>query len=126
MLTFLNLIAEAAPAAPPQGEGQGGMMQMLLLFGPMIAIFMVINYLLVSRPQQRERDKHQEMLTSLKKNDRVVTAGGIIGTVVSLSEDKTEITLKVDDNARIKFRTEYVRGRLDTPSTGAADTVKSA
>jgi preprotein translocase subunit YajC len=112
MLQLDVILAQDAAAAP---EG-GGFGQLLLLFGPLLLIFIVINYLLVTRPQQREQAKHQGMLGSLKKNDRVLTAGGVIGTVVSLSEDKKEITLRVDDNTRIKFRTEYVRGLLDQPA----------
>ena len=98
---------------------------MLVLLGPMILVLIVVQYLLVTRPQQREQSKHQQMLSSLKKNDRVLTSGGVIGTVVSLSEDKREITLRVDDNARIKFRTEYVRGLLDEPTPAPAESPKA-
>lgn len=113
---MLQLAVILAQDPAPADPGGGGFGQLLLIFGPMILIFIVINYLLVTRPQQREQSKHQGMLASLKKNDRVLTAGGVIGTVVSLSEDKKEITLRVDDNTRIKFRTEYVRGLLDQPA----------
>ena len=109
----LLLLAENAGEAAKDAPEGGGFGQLLMLFGPMILVFLVINYLLVTRPQQREQAKHHDMLGGLKKNDRVVTAGGIIGTVVSVSEDKKEITLRVDDNARIKFRAEYIRGQLD-------------
>ncbi|MFV0442356.1 MAG: preprotein translocase subunit YajC [Planctomycetaceae bacterium] len=115
MVRWLSLLAEAAPAAPEAGAGEGGgLLQMLMVFGPMILIFLVINYFLVTRPQQRQQQRHLDMLGQLKKNDRVVTAGGIIGTYVSMSEDRTEVTLRVDDNTRLKFRSEYVRGVLDS------------
>lgn len=123
MHAWLLLLADAAPAAPA-GEGQpGGLGQLLIVFGPMILIFLIINHFLVTRPQQRQQSRHAEMLTKLKKNDRVLTAGGIIGTFVNLSEDKSEVTLRVDDNTRLKFRAEYIRGVLDAP---ASDTPAAA
>ncbi|MCA9052494.1 MAG: preprotein translocase subunit YajC [Planctomycetaceae bacterium] len=116
-----------ADAAPQQGAGEGGgFLQLLIVFGPMIAIFLLINYFLVTRPQQRQQDRHSEMLGRLKKNDRVLTAGGIIGTFVSMSEDKSEVTLRVDDNSRLKFRAEYVRGVLDGETPDSAEGAKSA
>jgi preprotein translocase subunit YajC len=65
----------------------------------MIALF----FLLMVWPQQKERQKREAMLNTLKKNDRVVTVGGIVGTVANVSADGKEITLKVDDEVRIKF-----------------------
>ncbi len=111
---WLLLLADA-PANPPGGEG-GGLMQMLIVFAPMLLIFLVINHFLVTRPQQRQQARHVDMLSRLKKNDRVLTAGGIIGTFVNLSEDKSEVTLRVDDNTRLKFRAESIRGVLDAPA----------
>jgi preprotein translocase subunit YajC len=113
MTTWLMMLANDAQ---PAGGGDGGFLQLLYLFGPMIVVFLLINHLLITRPQRREQERHQKMLGTLKKNDRVLTAGGIIGTFVSMSEDKKEITLRVDENTRIKFRSEYVRGVLDEGS----------
>jgi preprotein translocase subunit YajC len=66
---------------------------------PIIILF----FLLIVWPQRREQKKRDQMLNAMKKNDRVVTIGGIIGTVANISADGKEITLKVDDNTRIKF-----------------------
>jgi preprotein translocase subunit YajC len=126
MHRWLLLIADAAPAAPAGDPGGGGLTQLLIVFGPMLVIFLVINHFLVTRPQQRQQSQHAEMLTKLKKNDRVLTAGGIVGSFVSLSDDRQEVTLKVDDNTRLRFRAEYVRGVLDAPAAESAGTQKSA
>jgi len=80
MTTWLTILAEAAPA--PQPGGEGGFLQMLIVLGPMIVIFLLLNQLLISRPQAREQERHRQMLSGLKKNDRVLTSGGIVGTFV--------------------------------------------
>ncbi len=65
-----------------QGEGGGGLITML----PMIAIVIGIFYFLVIRPQQKQQQKLQEMITSPKINDEVVTNGGIIGRIKEVRE----------------------------------------
>ncbi len=71
-------------------------------FLPLIVIGFLFYFILIRGPR-REQQKRDDLLKSLKKNDRVVTIGGIIGTVANVSADGKEITLKVDDNSRIKF-----------------------
>jgi preprotein translocase subunit YajC len=80
----------------PQGGGE------FMMFLPLIAIA-VFFYFFVYRHQRREQDTHKAMLAALKKNDKVQTIGGIIGSVANISPDGQEVTLKVDDNTRIKF-----------------------
>lgn len=63
----------------------------------------ILWYFLIIRPQRREQAKRDEVLKSLQKNDRVVTIGGMIGSIAGLSADGKEVTLKVDDNTRIKM-----------------------
>jgi preprotein translocase subunit YajC len=67
------------------------------------AVILMILFPLVIWPQQKEKQKRETMLSGLKKNDRVVTIGGIIGTVANITNDGKEVTLKVDDNTRIRF-----------------------
>ena len=66
---------------------------------PFILIF-VIMYFLVIRPQQKKAKDHQQMLTKLKKNDEVMTSGGIYGKVISLADNV--VTLEVAPNVRIR------------------------
>lgn len=82
----------AQPAQPP-------MSSMLYLFAPMLLIF----YFLIIRPKSAENKRRTQMLGQIAKNDRVVTIGGIIGTVTSVQDD--EITVKVDEsnNTKITF-----------------------
>jgi preprotein translocase subunit YajC len=64
----------------------------------MIAIFAIFYFLLI-RPQRLEQTKHQQMVDALKKGDEVVTAGGIIGTVVHAEPDR--VTIKTAETTRI-------------------------
>lgn len=77
----------------------------LSMFFPMIIIFGIF-YVLVFRPQKKEQQDKQKMRDNLKKNEEVVTAGGLHGTVV-LVKEKT-VVLRVDDNTKIEFDKEAV------------------
>jgi preprotein translocase subunit YajC len=76
------------------------------LLGPLLPFIMiaVLFYFLMIRPERRKRQDLAVMLQNLKKNDRVVTIGGIYGTVVTAQKDSDEITLKVDENSNTKLR----------------------
>lgn len=93
-------------------EGQAQEPSFVTMLPPIVAM-VVLFFLILVWPQQRERKKHEQMLASLKKNDRVVTIGGIIGTIANISPDGKEITLKVDDNARIKFLRSSISRKLE-------------
>ncbi len=91
------------------GENGGGLFGGILPLLPAFVIIAVLFHLMISRPQKREKARREEMLKALKKNDPVVTIGGILGTVVSVSEDGSEVVVRVDDNTRIKFRHDAIR-----------------
>lgn len=71
----------------------------ILNFIPLIFIFLVF-YFLIIRPQQKKQKEHLAMVSGLKKNDEVVTSGGIYGTIVNVKE-KTFV-LRVDETAKIE------------------------
>ncbi|MCM8790784.1 MAG: preprotein translocase subunit YajC [Candidatus Omnitrophica bacterium] len=70
-------------------------------FLPIILIFIVFYFLLI-RPQKKAQDEHKKMIAALKKNDEVITAGGIHGTIANVKD--TTVTLKVDDNVKIEVQ----------------------
>lgn len=84
-------------------EGKGGFGDLFLSMLPLLVIFYLF-YLLFLRPQRREQSERQEMLKNMKKNDHVVTVGGIIGVVTNVDREKNEITLKVDESTNTKLR----------------------
>lgn len=97
-MTFLSNIFVLAQEEA--GNRPGGIFETL---GPPFMVIIVLYFVLVVFPQQNDRKKRTELLNNLKKNDRVLTKSGMIGTVVNFSGDGNEITLKVDDNCRIRF-----------------------
>lgn len=112
------LAQAAAPAGKPAEVNP------LVQFLPFL-IMGLFGYLILLRPQQKEFRKRQETLASLKKNDKVVTTGGMIGTIVDFSGDGTRVTLKVDDSTRIRFLRSSIQGLLDDKSeteSGSAST----
>lgn len=80
-------------------------MNPLFQFVPYILIFMIF-WFLVIKPQKEKQKEHENMLKNVKKNDQVVTAGGMHGTVV-LVKDKT-VVVRVDDNVKIEFDKEAI------------------
>jgi preprotein translocase subunit YajC len=98
-----------------QGGGDD-IASLLVGWAPIIAV-VVVGYLLLFLPQQKERKRRLEMLSSLKKNDRVVTTSGMIGTVANVSQDGKEITLKFGEATRIPF----LRSAIDTVLRDSAE-----
>ena len=114
LLSFIVLAAD--PEVPQAGEGPSIWNVMV----PYLAVITLL-YFLMSSPKRREQARRDDALKSLKKNDRVITIGGIYGSVVSVSTDGKEVTLKVDDSTRIKFRKTAIAEVLvdETPAEAA-------
>jgi len=101
--------------ADPAPAGDPGMGPFMIYMAGGLVIFMVVQ-MLFGRTEGRERQRREQMIANLKKNDPVVTIGGILGQVVSVSEDKKEVTVRVDDNTRIKFQAGAIRESLAPPT----------
>ncbi len=95
------------PTMQTSASAGGQMVTMLITFGLIILIF----YFLVIRPQNKKQKETQKMLAALKKGDKVVTVGGIRGTVTAV-KDQT-VTIKVDDNTKIEFNKSAVSSVLE-------------
>jgi preprotein translocase subunit YajC len=102
-----------AQAAPGVG-GPGPLMTVL----PFILIF-VIMYFMVIRPQQKKAKEHQEMLNKLKRNDEVMTSGGIYGKVIDLKE--TVVTLEVAPNVRIRVHRPQISAVISAEKAPAKE-----
>jgi len=95
----------------PQQQPQGGSW----FLPAMLLIFLVVMFGMTFMSQRREKKKRNEMLGAMRKNDRVVTIGGIIGTVVEVRE--SEVVLKVDEgsNTRMRFSRAAIQSVINDP-----------
>jgi preprotein translocase subunit YajC len=92
---------------PANGGQPPSIFDMLAPMWP-FALVLVLLYFMWLRPQRTEQKKHQDALSAIKKNDRVVTIGGIFGVVMSVRKEKETdepiVTIKVDEETNAKLR----------------------
>jgi preprotein translocase subunit YajC len=93
---MLHNILQLFPVAQ-QSPGFGNA-SMLIFFGGI----MVIMYVFMIRPQSKQRKEHQAMLAALKKGDKVVTIGGIVGMISNVKDNV--VVVKIADNVKIEMR----------------------
>ena len=86
-----------AMAPPSDGGGGGGFISTIIMFGAIFLIF----YFMIIRPQQKRAKEREKLLSNLQKGDKIVTNGGIHGTIAGLDE-KTAL-VQVSDNVKLKF-----------------------
>jgi preprotein translocase subunit YajC len=90
----------------------------VIQFLPLVLIFVVFYFLLI-RPQQRKAKDHKTMLDALRRGDRVVTGGGIIGTVARV-ENPEEVTVDIADGVRVRVLRSTISSVLAKPDPAAA------
>lgn len=105
------------------GGGLGGIEALL----PLVLIFVVFYFLLI-RPQQKKMKMHKEMLGAIRRGDKVVTGGGIMGTVTKVANDN-ELTIEIAEGVRVRVqrslvstvvsKTEPAKGTPPAGGTGA-------
>ena len=92
MLHYFTLLM----GQPGQGEGPG-LMSNIILFGSIILIF----YFMIIRPQQKRTKERQKLIESMKKGDKVITSGGMYGTVAGL--DEKTVLVEIADKIKVKL-----------------------
>jgi preprotein translocase subunit YajC len=90
------LLAQATGADEPDGMSWH-------TFLPVVAIGLLFYFMLL-RPERRRKAQMSSLMDNLKKNDRVVTIGGIHGTVVSVQQGSSDVVIKVDENSNTRLR----------------------
>jgi preprotein translocase subunit YajC len=98
MLSHLLLLAQQSSetSTAPQGSLLFSLLPLMVIVG--------LFWFLMVRPMKRQEHERQSLLSALKKNDKVVTSGGIIGIVAAVKDKEDEVTLKVDESSNVRLR----------------------
>jgi len=95
-----GMTAGGAAALLAQADADGNLRSIVSLLP--LALVVLAAYLLLFRPEREKQQRQQAMLAALKKNDRVITAAGLYGTVANVDRESDRVTLKIDDAANVK------------------------
>jgi preprotein translocase subunit YajC len=100
-----NLLAQAVP--PAAGKAAAAAKKAdepypFLQLAPFLAAPFIFYFLMI-RPQQQQEKKRRELIDNLKKNDKVLTAAGMYGTVISVDEKGDRVNLRLDDDGKVKI-----------------------
>ena len=87
-------------------EGIGAFLPLILIFG--------VFYILLIKPQQKKVKLHREMLNNLKRGDKIITSGGIIGIISKVSDSK-EMLVEISDGVEIKIASGMVADLYSVP-----------
>ena len=119
-MSFVSFLLQTEGVADPTGGPFGMLLPLILIIG--------IMYFLMIRPQNKKQKELQKMLDALQKGDKVVTIGGIRGTIASVKKDSNTVVIRVDDNVKIEFNRSAVASLVSEKSprkTEAAEASKS-
>ncbi len=102
-----------SPAYAQAAGGLGGGSDLIMSLAPLVLIFAVFYFLLI-RPQQKKMKEHREMLSNVRRNDRIVTNGGLVGVVTKVTEGDDLLTMEIAPGVRVQVaraRIAEVRGK---------------
>jgi preprotein translocase subunit YajC len=115
------MLISTAYAQTGGADGGSGMLIQLL---PLVLIFVVF-YFLIIRPQQKKVKDHKAMVDALRRGDRVVTTGGIIGTVTKVTGDR-EVGLEIADGVRVRVMRGMIAEVMARTEPGDGDKAEKA
>lgn len=121
MMVLFNALAWFAQESSPgkAGAPKGGDLQSMIVMGAAVLFFM---WLIVLRPQKRERDERQKRLDGVKKGDRIVTIGGIHGKVTDMDTTRGILTVEIAPKIAIQLNRSAV-GTIDAKGGKSTDSV---
>ncbi|MEK9678063.1 MAG: preprotein translocase subunit YajC [Rhodospirillaceae bacterium] len=99
--------------AQAAGGGDGGFATLL----PLVLIFAVFYFLLI-RPQQKKAKQHREMLAAIRRGDKVITGGGILGTVTKVLNEN-EVAVEIAEGIKVKVQRSMIAGVLSKEGAAA-------
>ncbi|MDO4430308.1 MAG: preprotein translocase subunit YajC [Lonepinella koalarum] len=89
-------------------EQQGSPMSMIIMF----AIFGLIFYFMIYRPQAKRNKEHKALMAALAKGTEVLTAGGLIGKITKVSETSNEVVIQLNENNEVTINRNYIAAVL--------------
>lgn len=98
-------ISTAYAMAAPGGQAGGQQASWYTTLVPLVVIFAIFYFLMI-RPQQKQQKKHREMIAAMKRGDKVITRGGMHGTIFGINE--TTVTVEIAENIKVKFNREAI------------------
>ena len=101
-----DALAQTSGGGTTQSDPRIGMLLTMLQFVP---IFVILYFFLI-RPQQQQKKKQEEMIRALKKGDRVLTTGGMYGTVLGV--DDTKVVLRIAEGQKEDIKAEFVKSSI--------------
>jgi preprotein translocase subunit YajC len=104
-----------------QGGGAAAAPSFIVQMAPLILVFVVFYFLLI-RPQQQKQRQHKSMLDNLKRNDEVITAGGLYGTVVALAEQF--VTLEIAPKVQVRVERQQISSLVRQHKNGGGEKEK--
>ena len=105
LIAVLVFVGGCLPAATEGEEGGGSIWPMIIFLVVIFGLF----YFVMIRPQRKRQKEHDELTMGLQKGDRVITAGGIYGTIESLSDDSVVIKIESGGTIRVARGSVAVR-----------------
>lgn len=103
----MDIISQAyAEGAAPTPAGGG--MEMII----MLAVFGLIFYFMIYRPQAKRAKEHRNLMSSLSKGDEVLTSGGLVGKIAKVSADSDYIVLALNDQTQVTIKRDFVSAVL--------------
>ncbi|MFB9135116.1 preprotein translocase subunit YajC [Vibrio sp. AK197] len=99
-------ISQAHAAA--EGAAPGGGFEMLI----MLAMFAVIFYFMIYRPQAKRVKEHKNLMASMAKGDEVLTTGGLVGKITKIAEDNDYLSIELNPNNEIVVKKDFVTAVL--------------
>ena len=102
--------------AQAAGGGESGFVALL----PLVLIFVVFYFLLI-RPQQKKMKMHREMVSNVRRGDKIVTGGGLVGTITKVTEGSDEVQVELAENVRVKVLRHTIAEVLSKPQPAKAE-----
>jgi len=78
-----------------------------------MGLIFVLMYLLLIRPQRKKQKEHEKLLSELKKGDKVITSGGMFGTIFAIDDERNRVVLKIGNDTKLEFLKSAIAAKVE-------------